>query len=139
MYRTLAGEYRNLLLSCRMSDEERRPNSYHCDKSKGNHTITYSPIQPDCAIHFDYDEFGNAKGNDEAAKQDCQTLNLNAPSLKKRRAAAIEGVIYDMDGNLLDDETLMNIRDSIMLRGVDNSHAEFCFAIYGAINHLLTR
>ena len=56
--RTLAGEYENLLLSCKPTAEEERnrmaapkkvrKNFFHCDKAKGSQVISITPLQQNC-------------------------------------------------------------------------------------------
>lgn len=148
--RQLAGEYKNLLLSCRPSDEEEasrkeapkreRDRFFHCDKSKGAIPITYSPLQKDCDTRFCYDEFGDvtiADPSDAVAQKDLCTLNLKCEWLKRRRLAAIAGELYDENNELLPDEELRRRLHTIMERDNDGMYAEFCFAIKGAIEHIL--
>lgn len=148
--RTLAGEYKNLLLSCRPTDEEEQLRKdaprkeknafFHCDKAKGSMPITYSPLQTDCGTHFCYDEFGDvnvANSNDAAAVQDLITLNLKCHWLKTRRAAAIEGELFDENYELLPEDELRDRLTSIMQRDANGNFTEFCFVIKGAIEHVL--
>lgn len=147
--RTLAGEYKNLLLSCRPSEEEEKLRKevskkagrsfFHCDKSKEATPITYSPLDRLCESIFKYDEFGNVFVgiNDSDANKDLETLNLNCTYLINRRKAAIEGELFDENNELLPDEALRSRLDSIMKRNEDDSFVEFCFAIKGAIEHIL--
>ena len=65
-YRHLAGEYENLLLSCKPTQEEETERKktggnkknnikyWHCDKLKENEELNYTPLQNDCASHFIY-------------------------------------------------------------------------------------
>jgi len=145
--RRLAGEYRNMLLSCRPSDEEndeakkaRRGKSvlsYHCDKFKENNVLTYTPLQKDCADHFIYNINGDVVGADNDATKDIATLNLNCSFLKKRREAAIVGELYDEYNNLLSDNELANRLNTIMKRDANNRYIEFCFVIDNVIRNLL--
>lgn len=148
--RTLAGEYKNLLLSCRPTDEEEllrkdapkreRKSFFHCDKSKGSTPITYSPLQLDCDTRFCYDEFGDVNvvtSTDVAAIQDLVTLNLKCHWLKARRSAAIEGELFDENYELLPEEELRERLTTIMQRDANGFFTEFCFVIKGAIEHVL--
>ena len=146
-YRTLAGEYENLLLSCRPTEEEERNRMaagrkerkmfFHCDKAKASKELTYTPLMDDCQGHFEYDEFGGIAGADPVADKDIETLNLKCDWLKTRRAAAIDGEIYDEDGNLLSDEELRDRLDTIMQVDKNGMHTEFCFVIRSVISSLL--
>lgn len=141
--RTLAGEYENLLLSCRPSAEEEKQRMeapkkerkmfFHCDKAKESKIISHTPLQKDCHKFFAYDEFGGISGLDEAAEKDIEILNLNCEWLRTRRAAAIEGEIYDENGELLEDEELRSRLNTIMQPGKDGMYAAFCFAVQNAI------
>lgn len=147
--RTIAGEYENLLLSCRPSDEEEkrrkevpkkeREKFFHCDKAKESKVLTHTPLQKDCQNYFKYDEFGGIEGVDDAAVKDINTLNLRCDWLNKRRAAAIDGEIYDEDGNLLSDDELRNRLGTIMLLDEHGMHSEFCFVIQSVIKKLLDK
>ncbi len=146
--RTLAGEYGNLLLSCRPSDQEERERMsvpkkerkhfFHCDKSKGADVLSINPLQMDCPTHFKYDEFGGIEGDGEVANKDIATLNLGCEWLCRRREAAIEGAIYDEDGNLLSDDELRQQLNAVMRLDAEGMHAEFCFVIKNVIERLLS-
>lgn len=145
-HREFAGEYGNLLLSCRPSEEEeqqrgrakRRERSkfFHCDKSKGADEIEVTPLQPDCQSRFLYDVFGEVQGADDAANRTLEVLNLNCDWLKKRRQAAIEGAMFDGDTLLSDDELRM-LAAKVMDRDADGLHTEYCFAIASALSRFL--
>lgn len=148
--RRLAGEYKNLLLSCRPSSEEEelrkkasrkeRTRFFHCDKSKSSTPITYSPLQRDCGTRFRYDEFGDVNVVDDSdadALHDLQTLNLKCDWLKKRRMAALIGELYDENNELLPDDELRQRLQTIMERDGNGMYVEFCFVIKDAIEHIL--
>lgn len=145
--RTLAGEYENLLLSCRPTAEEEkqrmavskkeRKKFFHCDKAKESSVLMITPLQEVCQKYFLYDEFGGVVGRDENAQNDIKTLNLNCEWLNKRREAAIDGEIYDEDGNLLPDEELRKRLETIMELDNEGLHTEFCFVIQNVIQNLL--
>ena len=148
--RTLAGEYCNLLLSCRSHDVGEDVNvetwanangvnyrERHCDEHKAAQVLTYTPLQTDCERHFIYDQFGGVAGDDAPATTDIATLNLNCNYLTKRREAAIEGELYDEDDNLLPDDEPQDRLNTIMQRDANGNFTEFCFVIKGAIEHVL--
>lgn len=144
--RELAGEYENLLLSCRPTNEEEESrmkagrkcnNFWHCDKSKESKILTYTPLQSDCNSHFIYYESGDIEGCDEPAKEDIKTLGLNCDYLIKRRKEAIFAVLYDENGQLLPNDILEKYLSIVMQRKADNTLREFCFVIAGALNNFL--
>ena len=145
--RTLAGEYENLLLSCRPTDEEEkqrlavpkkeRKKFFHCDKAKESDVLSITPLLEGCEKFFMYDIFGGVEGIDENAQNAINTLNLNCEWLNKRREAAIDGEIYDEDGNLLSDDELRQRLDTIMNLDKEGLHTEFCFIIKSVIQNLL--
>ena len=148
--RQLAGEYKNLLLSCRPSEKEEdlrkaasrkeQKKFFHCDKSKGSTPITYTPLQKDCDSRFRYDEFGDvdvADKTDDCAIQDLRTLNLKCEWLKRRRKDAIAGELYDENNQLLPDDELRERLKTIMERNNEGMYAEFCFVVKDAITHIL--
>lgn len=145
-YRELAGEYENLLLSCRPTNEEEelRKKSggncnkfWHCDKNKENKILTYTPLQTECSNHFIYYESGDIEGDDELAKEDIKILGLNCDFLKRRRKEAIFAVLYDEKGQLLPNDILERYLSVVMQRKADNTLREFCFVIAGALNNFL--
>ncbi len=147
--RTLAGEYENFLLSCRPTAEEERErmkrprrerrNFFHCDKAKDSKVISISPLQRDCQNYFLYDEFGGVDGIDNQFKIVAKDiLNLDCEWLRARREAAIEGEIYDENGEMLPDEELRHRLTTIMDRNENGMHTEFCFVIQKVIERLLS-
>lgn len=143
--RSLAGEYENLLLSCRPTDEEeeRRGASdsksslfFHCDKSKGSKVLMITPLQENCSNFFCYDEFGRVRGEGKA-DDTIKTLNLNCEWLTKRRLAAIEGELYDENDNLLSNEELIQRLKTIMNVDDRGLNSEFCFVIKSVIEGLV--
>lgn len=145
--RTLAGEYENILLSCRptAAEEEERKDVpkkermmfLHCDKAKGSEILVYTPLQNGCSEYFDYDVYGGVSGKDADACKDIETLNLNCKWLKSRRAAAIEGAIFDEEGLLLSDDELRHRLKTIMNLDAQGMYSEFCFVIQDVIRSLL--
>lgn len=149
--RHLAGEYENLLLSCKPTHEEEterikagrnKKNNikyWHCDKLKDNKELNYTPLQKDCASHFIYLDNGEVKGNDMLADADIKTLGLNCNYLKDRRYNAILGSIFNENNTLISNEEMEQYATLVMKRKQDGSFVEFCFVIAGAINHLLKK
>lgn len=144
--RELAGEYENLLLSCRPSNEEEDARKkfgrnfdkfWHCDKSKEDKILKYTPLQSDCSSHFIYHVTGDVEGVDGFAKEDVKILGLNCDYLKKRRRAAIFAVLYDEKGQLLPNDILEQYLSVVMQRKPDNTLREFCFVIAGALKNFL--
>ena len=148
-HRELVGEYRNLLLSCRPTNEEKeiregskskaeRKKYMHCDEAKGSKEITYSPLDHDCEKAFRYDINGEIHHNKNYpnAKKDIEILGLSGDYLTSRRKEAIDS-LYDKDGNLLSNEDLTYFRDRLEKRSSDGKFAEFYFVIIDAINQLL--
>lgn len=82
-------EYQNLFASCNGGSYKK-----HCGQYKDNNfdeKKLISPLEPDCADHFIFDEFGEirpADGKDIRAEYTIKILNLNAPRLKKAREEA---------------------------------------------------
>ena len=152
IYRELAGEYMNLLLSCRPSkeEEERRRNApksvrksfFHCDKSKESQELNYTPLQSDCGKHYTFAPFtGEIRLRDEQdskAEHDLRILNLNCEWLKRRRLAAIEGEIYDESGELLPDKELYERLHSVMQRDDAGMYGEYCFVIHDVLKQWLS-
>lgn len=142
-YPRLSGEYKNLLLSCRPSQEEMetrnrtpkkgRKKLMHCDEAKDSDEITYSPLNPDCEKVFSYNLDGSITGIDKA-EEDIKILGLGCDYLKRRRS---EAIIAWFDDNI-SSEDLLKCKDAIMSRDKDNQLAEFCFVISNVIEKLLS-
>lgn len=143
-YPELSGEYKNLLLSCRPSQEEvairkktskkGRKELMHCDEAKDSEEITYSPLNLDCAKAYTYGIDGSIAGVDEAANKDIKTLGLGCDYLKRRRSEAI-GVWFEDD---ISSEDLLKCKDAVMSRDKDNRLTEFCFVISNVIEQFLS-
>lgn len=65
-------------------------------------------------------------------------MNLKCKWLCRRREAAIEGAIYDEEGNLLSDDELRQRLNTVMRLDAEGRHAEFCFVIKNVIERLLS-
>ena len=97
-------------------------------------------MQQNCQDFFVYDEFGGIDGIDETSKDIVKKiLNLDCKWLHDRREAAIEGAIYDEDGNILPDEELRQRLSTVMNTDEDGKHTEFCFVIQKVIEKLLSK
>lgn len=143
--RELVGEYKNLLLSCSVTEDDAallgvistaHPDLKHCGESKGNMSLHYTPLQPQCETAFRYDSVGLVHGIDSNAEADIQTLNLNCHLLRTRRQAALS-ILFDADGNLLSDTELQMIMDSMTRRDLDRRLPEFCFVIRQVAHSLI--
>lgn len=144
----LVGEYKNLLLSCHSSEEERseikrtvtrrkdRKYNYHCDETKEDNILHYTPLQQDCASHFTYQLNGEVDGNDNDAKEDIQTLNLNCKRLTSRRLELLLSSLY-YDNEILPADLLKKYREEVVKRDDNNNHHEFYFVLADAIGQLL--
>jgi len=147
--RELAGEYSNLLLSCRgekdalgansLADIPRRMKKhfFHCDKSKAAKIINVSPLQVDCANHFEYILTGEVYEDGDKESDDIKILNLNCTYLQDRRKAAIAALIYDDENNLLPDDDMRVIADALSKRNVNGIFHEYYFVIINIIEGLL--
>lgn len=145
-HRELAGEYKNLLLSCRATKEEtdarnaapkkKRRDFMHCDEKKGSSEITYSPLDPTCETVFIYKQDGSICGVNQNANKDIETLGLDCDYLVRRRKEALE-VLFDGD-ELLPEDLLRDFKEKVMTRDNDNRLAEFCFVISNVIGQILS-
>ena len=143
-YPELSGEYKNLLLSCRPSQEEVETRKgtpkkgqkglMHCDEAKESKEITYSPLNLDCVNAYAYGIDGSITGIDKAANKDIETLGLGCEYLKRRRCEAIS-VWFDDD---ISSEDLLRSKDAIMSRDKKNKLTEFCFVISNVIEQFLS-
>lgn len=148
-HRELVGEYKNLLLSCKPTNEEKkkrkdskskaeRKKYMHCDEAKDSKEITYSPLDRTCERVFRYDISGEIHHNEnyQDAQKDIEILGLSGDYLTSRRKEAIKS-LFDDDGECLSNEELANFRNSLEKRGTDGKFAEFYFVIIDVINQLL--
>lgn len=66
----------------------------HCDNKKGNNEIVLTPLQEDCATHFDYDDKGKIIEND-TNRRTIDTLGLNNnPHLNRLRVKTLTETSY---------------------------------------------
>lgn len=151
-YPELVGEYKNLLLSCHSSEEDRaeikkairnkrdRRRLLHCDEFKEDKELHYSPLEPDCSNHFSYKLNGEVKGDNQFAEADIDTLNLNCERLvTRRREQMLSYLFIDEEGaEMLDNDFLKMFRDKIEERDYDGNHYEFYFVIADVIDNILT-
>lgn len=143
--RELVGEYKNLLLCCSLTQEENDDitngiitdiDVIHCDDTKGNTQLNYTPLQENCDTHFIYDITGHIMPTDFGSATDINTLNLDCQSLVDRRKMAMN-ILFDESGIMLSNDELQQISSSIMQRQADGMFREFCFVIKSAIDNLL--
>lgn len=144
-HRELVGEYKNLLLSCRANQEEKRLRDdarkmerkkyIHCDEAKGSKEITYSPLNKLCETAFSYLLDGSVSYVDDKAKNDIKKLGLDSPYLVTRRKMAIDSLFADE--NLLSEEDLRAFMEGLQTRNADGKYAEFYFVLIDAIKELL--
>ena len=146
-HRELVGEYKNLLLACSSTEEDANllgvdstfhPSLRHCDNSKDNTTLHYTPLMPECEEVFHYDAVGNVQAVNDEAKEDVDTLQLNCNLLRVRRKAALN-ILFDENNDLITDEELRRISINIMARDSDNRLPEFCFVIKDVAESLIIK
>lgn len=145
-YRALVGEYKNLLLSCKATQEENvariaapkkdRKKFWHCDEAKGSSELTHTPLDRDCGHYFSYHLNGEVVGTDEEAKNDIDILGLNCDYLKRRRQEALSA-LYDDSNQLLSNDLLNELKIKVMTRKDNNHLSEFCFVISNVIEQII--
>lgn len=144
-HRELVGEYKNLLLTCSITDDDANlmgvatntPTLRHCDDSKEDKPLHYTPLMPECETLFQYDVVGGVQATDAKAQSDIETLRLDCDLLKERRKAALS-ILFDEDGNFISAEELKQISSKIMSRDEDNRLPEFCFVIKSVVDTVLS-
>ena len=144
-HRELVGEYKNLLLTCSITDDDanlmgvatNNPTLRHCDDSKADKPLHYTPLMPECETVFQYDVVGGVQATDSQVQSDIETLRLDCDLLKERRKAALS-ILFDEDGNFISSEELRKISTNIMSRDEDNRLPEFCFVIKSVADSVLS-
>ena len=144
-HRELVGEYKNLLLTCSITDDDanlmevatNNPTLRHCDDSKADKLLHYTPLMPVCETVFQYDAVGGVQASNNDAQADIETLRLDCDLLKERRKAALS-ILFDEDGNFISAEELRQISSKIMSRDEDNRLPEFCFVIKSVADSVLS-
>lgn len=118
MFPQLQLAYDNLHACCRKTalggvDE-------YCGHKKANvfDTDLISPLEPDCAVHFQYDMMGGVSGTDQRGNITIAILNLNSKLLVRSRKSLIEE-FEDLD----DEDYLIEIAHH--LDGTANPLGEF--------------
>jgi len=153
-YVELVGEYKNLLLSCHLSEQEHkdiqdevnamnlkrrkdRQNEkrirFHCDEHKDCDEISITPLDKDCDELFVYKIDGtvDAKNGEQRAKDTIDILNLNCKTLVKQRKKAIENIVFS------EDVDLKSLSQVVMNKLPNGMYSEFCFVINDVVNNLL--
>ena len=90
-------DYHNLACSCKGGQDRRSKNPQYplfCDANKGNFDILITPFEEFCISKFEFDEYGNIFGLDDAARETIKILNLNNEKLKNQRKYAIDEYRY---------------------------------------------
>lgn len=116
-HRELAGEYKNLLVSCDGGESlpvpppggapyTRSTYPLHCDKAKKHLVIPVSPFTVDCEKRFRYDPITGKVSGDADVMITINMLNLNHNELKKERKKEIQRWCYDNNGNVLNSDQL---------------------------------
>ena len=87
-------------------------------------------------IRFKHRKNGEVDGNDNDAKEDIQTLNLNCKRLTSRRLELLLSSLY-YDNEVLPADLLKKYREEVVKRDDNNNHHEFYFVLADAIGQLL--
>jgi uncharacterized protein (TIGR02646 family) len=87
-------DYSNLLGACLGGDGVRsRPSERYCDTARGDAPLHVNPAgERDCARFFKYEATGTIKSENDGAKRDIETLNLNIVALQSARKAVLDGI-----------------------------------------------
>lgn len=102
MFPELQLDYTNLHVSCRLrrtGDQDE-----HCGHKKYNQFSTnlISPLEVDCATHFEYTLDGAIQGIDARGVETVAILNLDSTLLKQKREQLIDYFIEDVEAAGLD-------------------------------------
>lgn len=131
IYPNLTFDYNNLVLCC----DGRTGNVSHCDTSKGNQDLSFSPLEPHFIESLSYSSKGEIKSsNPKWDKELNEILNLNHPYLVSNRRAAREAFIKRM-GNHWSKRDLNKVLQNWSCRDADGCYKEFC----GIVIHLIKK
>lgn len=108
-HKQLLAEYKNILVSCNHSRTQRQSdNTYpiHCDASKDNQILPFSPLDDKSDYVFEYNiTDGSITSIDIDGIAVIRILQLDCSKLRDNRLAALS-ILYDSSNNLLPEEDL---------------------------------
>lgn len=87
-------DFQNMLCSCQKHLKKKEP--LHCGNSKGDKSISITPLQADCTDHFTYTMDGYIKGVDDTSQHVITVLQLDIDKLNDLRKQVIEPFIIDI-------------------------------------------
>lgn len=92
-------DYHNMVAVCRGVTN----GTFHCDTSKGNQTIHFHPCDPGVEESIKYGlKDGEIRSANDTWNEDIVSsdkLNLNHPTIKNNRRAALEGLIHYLNSS----------------------------------------
>lgn len=154
IYRQLAGEYKNLLVTCDGGElipstpagvtppYSRATYPLHCDKAKANLEIPVSPLDADYENRFVYNPVTgmvNGATGDADAALTVSTLNLNHDVLKRERQKEIRNWCYDRSGNLLNFNQLSAIFNKMLTPDATGHYHNLYYVIASAAMNLAVK
>jgi uncharacterized protein (TIGR02646 family) len=138
--KSLLSEYENLLISCNETREVRRVNKTypeHCDASKGNQLLDFSPLDVRCWSDFNYSLVdGSISVLSPEAQQVVDVLQLDCDVLRANRLAELT-ILYDDSGQLISYEELEMVWDSCWKRDMYAMSKPYFFVIVQNIYFLV--
>lgn len=140
--RNKLASYDNLLISCagdRVFDAENRSygaDRLHCDAKKDAQVLALTPLTPNCDKQFRYTIDGHVSGLTPNASDAVTKLNLDCILLQRRRLAAMELFLRDI--NSLSDEDLNIIKSAYESKNADGKYEPYCTAVVRCIEEYLT-
>jgi uncharacterized protein (TIGR02646 family) len=151
-YPDLSLSYHNFLASCPGYPEDESPKSQpnvtklpqeFCGPRKGawfDLYLTVSPLQSDCATYFRYTRIGEILPSQDLAKVDAAestiaNLGLNNPKLIKRRRAALDAAMQDIE--TLSDEDIQKLIESYDLPDNSGKYVPFCTVVIHTLRQMV--
>lgn len=140
--RNQLASYDNLLISCagdRVISAENASygaDRLHCDAKKEAQILPLTPLTPDCDKQFRYTIDGHVSGLTPNASDAVIKLNLDCVLLQRRRMAAMELFLRDI--NSLSDEDLNIIKSAYESKNADGKYEPYCTAVVRCIEEYLT-
>ncbi len=120
-------DFVNMLCSCQQKLKKGEPR--HCGNSKGDESISITPLQSDCESKFTYTADGYIGFTNEASQETIEHLKLDIDKLNALRKNAIEPFLDEL---LSQEETNRFVKNYLQKR--DGKYNEF----YTTIDYLFS-
>lgn len=117
-------DYSNLLACCQGGEGT---NERHCDTSKGNQEMSFSPLREECIKSLSYSSKGVVSSNNDKWEGEINgVLNLNTPILKDNRHEALRCLLDILARKGYTHSVLTKLLSDYQEPGVNGKRKPYC-------------